>query len=188
MRDSDLIPRSGRSPGEGNGNPLQHSCLENPMDRGAWQATVHGVAESDITEWLTLHFKADIYVCVCVCVRLSLKFLRWLYSFTMSAITKYHKLGRWKQQKCIVSEFGNLELLKSGSVISTCYHRQTPSKGSGEESLLASSGFWWLLAVLGTPHLMSAWVQSLVLTWPSSLYISSVSVILFPTSYKNTSY
>ena len=38
------IPGSGRSPGEGNGNPLQYSCLENPMDRGAWQATVHGVA------------------------------------------------------------------------------------------------------------------------------------------------
>ena len=37
------IPRLGRSPGEGNGNPLQYSCLENPMDRGAWQATVHGV-------------------------------------------------------------------------------------------------------------------------------------------------
>ena len=36
------IPGSGRSPGEGNGNPLQYSCLENPMDRGAWQATVHG--------------------------------------------------------------------------------------------------------------------------------------------------
>ena len=34
----------GRSPGEGNGNPLQYSCLENPMDKGAWQATVHGVA------------------------------------------------------------------------------------------------------------------------------------------------
>ena len=40
------IPGSGRSPGEGNGTPLQHSCLENPMDRGAWQATVHGVAKS----------------------------------------------------------------------------------------------------------------------------------------------
>ena len=44
--DLDLIPGSGRSPGEGNGNPLQYSCLENSMDRGAWQATVHGVAKS----------------------------------------------------------------------------------------------------------------------------------------------
>ena len=40
------IPGLGRSPGEGNGNPLQHSCLENPMDRGAWRAEVHGVAKS----------------------------------------------------------------------------------------------------------------------------------------------
>ena len=47
IRDSSLIPRFGRSPGEGHGNPLQHSCLENPMDRGAWWATVHGVAKLD---------------------------------------------------------------------------------------------------------------------------------------------
>ena len=40
------IPESGRSPEEGNGNPLQYYCLENPTDRGAWQATVHGVAKS----------------------------------------------------------------------------------------------------------------------------------------------
>ena len=40
------IPGLGRSPGEGNGNPLQYSCLENPMDRGAWWAAVHGVAKS----------------------------------------------------------------------------------------------------------------------------------------------
>ena len=40
------IPKSGRSPGEGNGNPLQYSCLENPMDRRAWWATVHGVTKS----------------------------------------------------------------------------------------------------------------------------------------------
>ena len=40
------IPVSGRSPGEGNGNPLQYSCLENPMDGGAWRATVHGVTKS----------------------------------------------------------------------------------------------------------------------------------------------
>ena len=39
-------PGSGRSPGEGNGNPLQYSCLENPMDRGAWWAMVHGVTKS----------------------------------------------------------------------------------------------------------------------------------------------
>ena len=45
-RDVDLIPGSGRSPGERNGNPLQYSCLENPMDRGAWQAPVHGVGKS----------------------------------------------------------------------------------------------------------------------------------------------
>ena len=50
--DPSLIPGSGRSPGEGNGNPLQYSCLENSMDRGAWWATVHEVAELDMTERL----------------------------------------------------------------------------------------------------------------------------------------
>ena len=44
--DQGSIPGLGRSPGEGNGNPLQYSCLENPMEGGAWQATVHGVAKS----------------------------------------------------------------------------------------------------------------------------------------------
>ena len=44
------IPGSGRFPGVGNGNPPQHSCLENSMGRGAWQATVHSIAESDTTE------------------------------------------------------------------------------------------------------------------------------------------
>ena len=44
--DLSSIPRSGRSPGEGNENPLQYSCLENPLDGGAWRATVHGVAKS----------------------------------------------------------------------------------------------------------------------------------------------
>ena len=45
-RDVSSIPGQGRSPEEGNGNPLQYSCLENPIDRGAWWATVHGVAKS----------------------------------------------------------------------------------------------------------------------------------------------
>ena len=44
--DAESIPESGRSPGGGNGNPLQHSCLENSMDRGAWQAIVYGVTKS----------------------------------------------------------------------------------------------------------------------------------------------
>ena len=48
IRDVGSIPGSGRSPGGGQGNPLQYSCLENPMDRGAWWATVHGVTKSRI--------------------------------------------------------------------------------------------------------------------------------------------
>ena len=47
-RDPGSIPGSGRAPGEGNGNPLQYSCLENPMDRGAWWASVHRVGKSQI--------------------------------------------------------------------------------------------------------------------------------------------
>ena len=49
-RDPGSIPGSGRSPGEGSGSPLQYSCLENPMDRGDWWATIHSVAESDTIE------------------------------------------------------------------------------------------------------------------------------------------
>ena len=50
IKDAGLISGLGRSPGGGNGNPLQYSCLENPMDRGAWRAAVHKVAESETTE------------------------------------------------------------------------------------------------------------------------------------------
>ena len=46
IRDTGSVSGSGRFPGGGHGNPLQYSCLENPMDRGAWWATVHGVTES----------------------------------------------------------------------------------------------------------------------------------------------
>ena len=65
--DPGLIVASGRSPGEGNGNPLQYSCLENPMDRGAWWATVHGVTKSrtrlsDFTFTFTYHTKI-LFIC-----------------------------------------------------------------------------------------------------------------------------
>ena len=53
--DRGSVPGLGRSPGEGNGNPLEYSCLENPTDRGAWQATVHGVAMSQ-TRLSDFHF------------------------------------------------------------------------------------------------------------------------------------
>ena len=51
-----LVRSLGRLPGEGNGNPRQYPCLENPINRRAWQATVHRITESDMTYWLTFHF------------------------------------------------------------------------------------------------------------------------------------
>ena len=59
VRDPGSIPGSGRSPGEGNGNPLQYSCLENPMDGGAWLAIVHGVAKS----WTQLSNFTFTFIC-----------------------------------------------------------------------------------------------------------------------------
>ena len=60
--DVGLNPGSGRSPGEGNGNPLQYSCLENLIDRGAWQATVHGLAEESDTTEVMLYTSMHIYI------------------------------------------------------------------------------------------------------------------------------
>ena len=59
------IPGLGKSPGEGNGNPLQYSCLENPTDGGAWWATVHGVAKSwtRLSDFTSLHAYRSIYRC-----------------------------------------------------------------------------------------------------------------------------
>ena len=61
IRDENSIPGSGRSPGEGHSSPLQYSCLENPMNRGAWWATVHRVTQSwTELKWLTTH----TYMCM----------------------------------------------------------------------------------------------------------------------------
>ena len=61
------IPALGRSPGEGNGNPLQYSCPENSMDRGVWPATVHGLAELGTTEQMT----PCIYICIYIYIHIS---------------------------------------------------------------------------------------------------------------------
>ena len=64
LRDTGSIPGSGRSPGRGHGNPLQYSCLENPTDRGAWQAKVHRVTQQwSQLKWLSTHmiFPGDMY-------------------------------------------------------------------------------------------------------------------------------
>ena len=64
--DPGSIPGLGRSPGEGNGNPLQDYCLENPMDRGAWWATAHGVAKSRTRLSDFALYIYEIYVCIYV--------------------------------------------------------------------------------------------------------------------------
>ena len=60
-RDLDSIPGLGRSPGAGNGYPLQYSCLESPMDRGAWWATVHGITQSQtwLSNWHRIYMRKD---------------------------------------------------------------------------------------------------------------------------------
>ena len=62
IRDPGSIPGFGRSPGGGHGNPLQYSCLENPMDRGAWRATVHGIAKSQtsLKQFITHHIPGNM--------------------------------------------------------------------------------------------------------------------------------
>ena len=63
-RDTGSIPGLGRSPSVGNGNAPQYSCLGNPMDRGAWQAIIHGVAkEPDTTKQLSMHTELFIKIC-----------------------------------------------------------------------------------------------------------------------------
>ena len=68
--DTDSIPGLRRSPGGGHGNPLQYSCLENPMDRGIWQATIHKVSKSQTgLKWLSTHCQTDVdsFMPRCLC-------------------------------------------------------------------------------------------------------------------------
>ena len=71
VKEAGLIPELGRSPGEGNGNPLQYSCLENPMDRGTWRAAVHGISQSQtrlkqlsMHSYMYIFTKIFVYICI----------------------------------------------------------------------------------------------------------------------------
>ena len=69
VNDTVSIPGSGRSPGGGHGNPLQYTCLENPMDRGAWRATGHRVSESDTAKVTASTAACPSLVCPnCTCI------------------------------------------------------------------------------------------------------------------------
>ena len=75
-REKGSIPGLGRTPGEGNDNPLQYSCLDNPMDRGAWWATVHSVAKSQTPlKQLSTCVPGDVWMTVCFGAFISLRIL-----------------------------------------------------------------------------------------------------------------
>ena len=86
----DSISGLGRSPGGGHGNPLQYSCLENPMDRGAWWATAHGVAKSQtrlmVTEHIThLIINSTIYIYIYICHTFMI-LLMWTHGYIFNSL------------------------------------------------------------------------------------------------------
>ena len=90
IRDASSIPGLGRTPGEENGNPLQYSCLENSMDRGAWQATIHVVTKSRTPlEWLSTHARIDTDPCVyCKITKMRI---------SDSHLHKWYRKGSWSR-------------------------------------------------------------------------------------------
>ena len=118
-RDAGSISRSESSPGGENGNPFQYSCLENPMDRGAWRATGHGVTESDTTEHIhVLYSDANIFICIkiftCFCFPIFYRNVTFVTHFTYSLFQfkekSFSKLKRIhlikeKSQTCISLNF-----------------------------------------------------------------------------------
>ena len=87
-KDLGSFPGSGISPGEGNGKPLQYSCLENPMDKGAWQAQVHGASTSQT--WLNEHAHTCIYIADSLCCT-GILFHEWISSsWILASLTSFH--------------------------------------------------------------------------------------------------
>ena len=91
IRDEGPIPGLGKSPGGGNGNPLQYSCLENPMDRGAWRATVHGVAkrQTQLSVSMHIHTHTSTYFEK----KLYLKNIKYLFNYLICLVSKMKYFG-----------------------------------------------------------------------------------------------
>ena len=145
--DLGLIPGSGSSSGEGNGNPLQHSCLENPMDGGAWQAIVHGAAKSrtQLSDFTLLFFFFSALLCVIICLDMgqfpsallrtwkliSGKFIELNNSFRQDGMERrvafVWVLGRlnWSSNSFILSYFSPLCLFALHSGIAPPFHLPT---------------------------------------------------------------
>ena len=102
--DLSSIPGLRRSSGEGHGNPLQYSCLENPMERGAWWATVHGVSESDTTERLTLQLLLCIYVNPNLPVYPNSSFLHWCPRVCSKSVSLFLQIGFANRVICNIGQ------------------------------------------------------------------------------------
>ena len=115
-----LIPGSGRSPGGGHGSPLQYCCLENPTDRGAWQATDHGVAKSQtwLSNWAcvhrTQHWVLANFSYSCKYKRTSMMALNWLFSTSDGQPYSPHLQGSHLLCKLLESSFHCMSLAVPG--------------------------------------------------------------------------
>ena len=118
-----LIPGSGRCPWEGNGNPLQYSCLENSMDRGAWRATVHGVSEWDNLA-TNSHFSYNFVCSYPPSETDILDFIRWIFCiFSLCGVS---------DQMCVLSRFSKESACSVGDPGSIPVSGRSPGEGNGK--------------------------------------------------------
>ena len=118
VRDVGLIPWLGRSPGGGHGNPLQYSCQKNPMDRGAWRATVHWIAKSQTNEVKVAQSCLTLCDPVGYTVHgfLQPRILEWV-AFPFSRVSS--KPRDWTQVSCIADRFLTVQATKKACAMFT---------------------------------------------------------------------
>ena len=162
--DQGSIPGSGRSSGERNGNPLQYSCLEKPMDGGAWRATVRGVTESDTTEWLTLLL---CYYDNFAAANKSLSIPPYTSMFPAPSLSAIWPLRTmiWGMSKGGRKPPQGLPAAEEG------LHSQGPHRTSSTAGLWARWGAWWMGSARFVEFLLSFVIThciSFFTNWPIS--------------------